>query len=225
MKNFCTISNRVSNVPTYAIFGEFDPVLNEKVVRIKKKVENLIGEQQYLADPPHCTFYLGLLDGYEKWAGKLSSLTLDLSEELFRINLISWGTFFKDSVTGNNTLFCSVDTETKTRLFLLQALIIETVNPYRTKEFNGRYKPCLEKLNVDQRENLKQYGFPYVGNEWLPHVTIASIDPARYDEVYSKIRDECPTGKGIITTISIYEIQDAETLHHLKYIYRNPDYE
>ena len=214
----------MSKVPTYAILGEFDPVLNEKVMIIKSKVREIIGEQQYLADPPHCTFYLGQFDDYKKWADKLSSLVLDLSEELFRINLISWGTFFKDSVTGKNTLFCSVDTETKTRLVLLQALIIETVNPYRAKEFDERYKQCLDKLNADQINNLKQYGFPYVGNGWIPHVTIASIDPVRYDEVYSKIRDECPSGAGIITAISIYEIQDDDTLRHVKYLYRNPDY-
>jgi hypothetical protein len=211
-------------VPTYAILGEFDPVLNEKVIKIKSKVRELIGEQQYLANPPHCTFYLGLFDDCIRWPDDLIASFHNLPKESFRMDLISLGTFYKDTVTGNNTLFFGVDTETKNRLVLIQTLIVETVNDYRSKELTGRYIQCLDRFNADQINNLKHYGFPYVGNSWIPHISIASINPVQYEEAYPEISDRCPNGTGIITTISIYEIRDDDNLRHVRYLYRDPDY-
>ena len=53
-------------------------------------------------------------------------------------------------------------------------------------------KNIVNNLNLDQYEHSKdKYGYPFIGNHWIPHITIGSMDinPEKLLEYSKKLLD------------------------------------
>lgn len=202
----------------YVIMGEFDNILKQKIVDLKEKVLSMFGSYQYLHDPPHCTFYLGSFHSFQVWSDKLECRLQDISENLYDLSIIGWETFFLDKVTGNNTLYCKFDSGTIDHLRSIQMEIVEIMRPYLDRRIIERYKHCSDTFSNNERDNLEQFGFPYVGSTWIPHITIASFSPDKYSEIYSNIQNECPIGQWKLSRITINILSEKDMLSVLKTI-------
>jgi hypothetical protein len=161
----------------------------------------LVGDQQYLEDEPHITLYVGHLNPNfirEVDFTNLPSTTFEIT---------GWETFRDDVVTGNHTLACRIESP---GISDYQADLLDALRPYWTGELIRRFNKSYDRFDDTRRENLSEYGFPFVGSGWKPHLTIASIDPADFNMVRDRLHDELPKGNYEFASVVIYELNDNE---------------
>ena len=61
--------------------------------------------------------------------------------------------------------------------------------------------------NNDLKKNYKKFGFPFVGNIWIPHTTVASIKNLKNNNTYiKKFLSEKIKLKCVIKEIKFYKI-------------------
>jgi 2'-5' RNA ligase superfamily protein len=179
-------------VPVFVVL-EPDAALGSLIQGFKDQARSLAGDQLYLADPPHLTVYLAVFAStdalLERWP-QVSARALDLS-----VNLVGWHVFEADAMTGGQTLVCNIAARDKDRLRKLQREIVELLAPLRDPPATrARYAPRMEFLSPDQRQCVDRYGFPFVGDGWEPHFTIASIHPTNWPAVWQALEPQAPHG-------------------------------
>ena len=95
-----------------------------------------------------------------------------------------WIVFKNDVLTGKNTLALSVK-KTKEILKIQKEIansLLEFIDKPMsyTSDWAGIGANTVDKMitsNMDKeyRDSYDKYGFPFVGDHWIPHLTIASI--------------------------------------------------
>ena len=176
--------------------------LYDKIVEIKKTAKQLSEKHQYIDDNPHLTLYVGKLKGIPK--------IRDVFDIQFSI--IDWVIFERDAITGKTTLACKLDEESVRVLREFQEKIINNLSKL-SEGILDRYGGIV--LEEKERKNLEKFGFPYVGEIWVPHFTIASFSD--FDKVWEKSKSECPRGRYKFSSLNIYELEN-EKLKLLKEI-------
>lgn len=83
------------------------------------------------------------------------------------IQIIKWRVFENDILTGLNTLCLEIELTNDLRLF--QENIVNTLKKFHSYELNNTFKGEF-KISYDK------FGFPFVGEHWIPHLTIGSMD-------------------------------------------------
>ena len=93
------------------------------------------------------------------------SLRHDLTPVSTQIN--KWRIFEDDILTGLNTLCLEV--ELTKNLLLSQKTIVESLHKFISIRNWNNFKGDLKFSN-------EKYGYPFVGDHWIPHITIGSLD-------------------------------------------------
>ncbi len=151
-----------------AAFIEFDKKIENKILRQKKLVKKRFGNQTYLDHPVHLTLFTLNIK-------KISSLkkiyfnNIKKKGKSFDIFLSSPGIFYNDPLTGGDTLFYHVKKNKNITELQIKHLKIINKNLKIIKKNTQVFK------NSIFRNNYKKYGFPFVGDIWIPHTTVASI--------------------------------------------------
>ena len=134
----------------------------------KKIIKKNFGKQKYLIHPLHATIAVF------KIKTKINdNFYLFLKNEMklfakFKINITKPNIFYNDALTGGDTLFFGIKKNPK--LILFQKKILKHFNQIDNKiSRNDFFK------NKKFQCNYKNYGFPFVGQDWIPHFTIASV--------------------------------------------------
>jgi len=193
-----------------AIFAALAPgaALSAVVSGYKDQVRALVGPQVYLADPPHLTVYLAeflsvaaALGPWPKIAGRGDG---------FRLTLVGWHVFESDALTGSHTLVCEIAAEDKARLRLLQREVVEHLAPARDRAATlGRFAARFEYLTGQQRQCVEGSGFPYLADDWQPHLTIASIRPDDWAQVWKLLEPQAPRGTFRCARLRLYRLVDG----------------
>jgi len=184
-----------------AAFIEFDKKITNKILNQKKIVRKKFGNQTYLNHPVHLTLFTLDIEKISKLK-KIYKNPKKKQNKPFLINLTKPGIFYNDPVTGGHTFFHHIKKNKKISEIQLKHLkkINKNLVVYKKKKTNLLKNKILEK-------NYKKYGFPFVGNIWIPHVTIASIKNLNKNNKYIKqflsikIKIRCP-----IKEIKFYKI-------------------
>ena len=142
------------------------------IINFKNKIKKMsLTNATYCSHPPHLTLtniqVLNLplaLDKVSKGLGEMKS---------FHINISTRGVFWNDPATGYNTLYFKVDHCEE--LFLLQKKISSILLPI----INKKSPPKYVKENSLLLNSYLKYGFPFIGDHWIPHFSIASISYSR----------------------------------------------
>jgi 2'-5' RNA ligase len=71
--------------------------------------------------------------------------------------------------------FIEVSYEKSGELYQLQREILESLNPLRNGLLRTRDKERYNQLSREQRENLDNWGYRSVGNEFRPHLTLTRL--------------------------------------------------
>lgn len=179
----------------------------ERIWRYKRQTESLVGPQLYLDHPPHMTLYVGVFPDFD--AVLEATRTLAASWIAPELTLDGWQTFLGDALTGNNTLtlkFAEADCE---RLRGLQRQLVETLAPLRDvaateRRIGGR----MSSLAESEQRDARQFGFPYVGAGWKPHLTVASIRAEDWASVAEKLLRESPAGTVSCPRLQVYRLVD-----------------
>lgn len=184
---------------------EPDERLASVVRGYKRRVKQLIGDQLYLADPPHTTLYLAAFDNLNCVAKVLFGLAMETDP--IDIALEGWHAFYSDALTGNNTLVCHWSENSQRAARAIQTKVLQRLSPLRNlatteKRFAARWTSLTE----EQRRSVIEKGFPFTGEAWHPHLTIASIKPKDWDAAYGDLSPEPPKIRGTAKGLKLYEL-------------------
>ena len=135
----------------------------ELVLSWKKKAELVEPDATYLHHPVHATLFL--FYGEKQKEIEYTSL---IKKDAPIFKSAEWLVFENDAVTGGDTL--TIGLEKTVDWELLQLDLAEALKPYILRlieypnEWSGPFKISHQN-----------YGFPFVGKHWMPHVSIASF--------------------------------------------------
>lgn len=175
----------------------------EEVKSLKYRLRDIVGQQQYLDDEPHVTLYVGDLDIDLK-----SGLDLPcLGRSTFDIT--GWEVFRDDTVTGNHTLVCQIKSQ---GIYKYQKEVAATLESYRRRPMIERFEKTYDDFDERRQENLTEYGYPFIGEGWKPHLTIASIDPSDFQKAWRELENEAPIGEYEFESVTIYELVDGNVV-------------
>ena len=133
----------------------------------KNKIKRNFPKEPYANHPPHLTLInLDSIDESEA-IKKLSSFSKKLGSIKIEVN--SRNVFLNDAFTGGDTIYFGL--KQSNSLMKLQILIADALAPINK---NTNLSNNFKNDSLLYRSN-KNYGFPYVGDHWIPHFTVASL--------------------------------------------------
>tara|TARA_Y100000591_G_scaffold325935_1_gene347676 strand:+ start:1974 stop:2570 length:597 start_codon:yes stop_codon:yes gene_type:complete len=150
-----------------AVFILPEEPFTSELVLWKNKIRKDFPKQPYADHPPHLTLInLNSIDETEA-IKKLSSFSEKLDSIKVEVN--SRNVFLNDVFTGGHTIYFGL--KKSNSLMKLQILIADALAPIKK---NTNLSNNFKKDSLLYRSN-KNYGFPYVGDHWIPHFTVASL--------------------------------------------------
>jgi len=161
----------------------------------------------YLNHPVHCTFFLLIADIQDEKhiITKFEHCCNSLSK--FSIEFGQWYIFKSDAATGGDTITLAI--KPTDALFQSQEKIAFALIPYKKKSVN--YPNTWKGVYQEAHE---QWGFPFVGKHWLPHISIASVSE-KGKEIVAEITNSKSIPKSdFLTNLSLFRIID-QTHEHL----------
>ena len=147
------------------------------IYKWKQIIKRKLGSQKYLTHPIHSTLAVFKFKKKIKKSFFKSLNKKKYSLKKFNLTITKPSIFYNDSLTKGNTLYFKIKNNKK--LINLQRKILnhfQNIDSYIVR--NQKFK------NKKFNNNFKKYGFPFVGKDWMPHFTVASI------KTKSKIKDE-----------------------------------
>ncbi len=197
-------------MPTAIYFAALtpDPAFSEWLWAAKARGRALAGDQLYLQDPPHLTVYLATFPAETDWTALDDAL-----ETIPRCTLTTtgWHVFAGDVLTGRQTLVCDLRAEDATALRAVQLRTAELLAPRRDiAATRARYDDAWPRLSTVERANVERWGFPFVGEIWHPHFTVAAIDAAVWPAVWTALASEPPAGEIVCDTLTLYRLDDCK---------------
>ena len=151
-----------------AIFIEPSVKNLRMISKWKELVNKQFGYQKYLDHPAHSTLAVFDLKKkidssfFEKLEDKISTF------KKFNLTISKSSIFYKDPLTKGDTLHYII--KSNKNLIHLQKIIL-----IHFKDIEKNLKKNQKYSNKKFDNNYKKYGFPFVGKDWIPHFTIASI--------------------------------------------------
>ena len=149
------------------VFYCVDGILKNDVQSIKSFFKTKSKESKYLNHLVHSTLYVFEIESEKinDVIEKFQSLQEVLSPVFSEIN--KWRVFENDVLTNLNTL--CLDIELSNDLFNLQMNVVNAFLGIHLKKPNTDFEGLL-------KESYNQFGYPFVGKHWIPHITIGSLD-------------------------------------------------
>lgn len=149
------------------VFYCVDSDIINKVESIKSFFSGKSRDSKYLNHLAHSTLYVFEIDPKKinDVVEKFDSLQKVLSPVSSQIT--KWRVFERDILTGLNTLCLEI--EITKGLKLLQLNVVESLCKFHSSKKNIGF-------NGDLKFSNDKYGYPFVGDHWIPHITIGSLD-------------------------------------------------
>ena len=179
------------------IFLEPNKKLKRIIIKLKKDLKKKKIKGKLINHPPHSTIFFANIRNKKKLFLVLEKTIANCKQLKITVNKIS--VFKNDLFTDGDTIYLNIKKNKK--LLLLQNKIANYLRPLVDKKSkNMKFKNNL--LDSSQ----KKYGFPFVGNHWIPHFTIGSVKNFVEMNEYKIFRKLKINLKNEINKISIWEI-------------------
>jgi hypothetical protein len=158
-----------------ALLIGLDPpgIIKKEIYRLKNKVIDKCGYQQQVKESPHMTFLVNNFTNIGKVDKVLKKVTRHYSTFNVEVNGI---TYFHPKKSGTYILYLVVK-KSENLERLQKEIVVETY-----KFSHGCLLQDYLRNNIpgyrytrEERTNIKNYGFPYVGRNWIPHISIAIL--------------------------------------------------
>ena len=183
-----------------------DMELAGRILSLKSRARAAVGDQQYLADSPHLTLYLADFPDTTAVIENLRLVIEAVSSYNHGVDITDWLLFKNDPVTGKHTIALDIGSDGVSSLRKIQKKIVLSLNGVRSPTIPERYR-TLESLGSPEKHNLERYGFPFVGDVWKPHFTVASFEPEAFDKAWRSLKPHCPKGFYTISHLSVSQIR------------------
>lgn len=152
----------------YGIFFIPEKTLVDEINSIKNYFLLNSSKNKYLEHPVHSSIYV--IDVKKNSEENLIDSFTKLKEQInpTYCKLEGWSVFEKDPLTGGlNTLYLKI--EKKLTLFQIQLKVAEALNLFHRKT------PISFPFKNEFKSSYDKYGYPFIGNHWIPHVTVGSL--------------------------------------------------
>ena len=121
---------------------------------------------KYLNHLPHLSLYVFNIN-----SNNLSDVIFEFNKmqkslNQFSAKIVKWKVFENDILTKLNTLCLEI--ELSNELKFLQMKVVDSLSKFHVKSYS-EYEGELKLSN-------ESYGYPFVGDHWIPHITIGSMD-------------------------------------------------
>ncbi|QEL20183.1 2'-5' RNA ligase family protein [Limnoglobus roseus] len=185
-----------------------DAAMSATVQAYKDRTRELVGPQLYLDDPPHTTAYLAAFPAGFPVPDVLRAAAIPAPPQV-RTN--GWHSWVGDPLTGRNTLVCAIAQADKPALRRVQRQVADALAPHRDlATTEARFAGRFDALTPQQRENVRSVGFPFLGDGWEPHVTIASILPEHWPTVIGEFESRPPGEVFHYARLDVFELHGVE---------------
>ena len=184
----------------YAVFITPDKTLNKEIYKWKNKIKKDFPDSDhcYTSHPPHLTVFKlesehkdKLILEFNKFSNKLNA---------FDLVVVKKNIFWNDPITKKNTIFYQADKSE--HISNIQLNLASSLSKYKTR----REAPVEITSNEIMLNSYKKYGFPFVGQHWIPHFSISSINLKRTNKFYKSFILDFKKHSFKVENVSIWEI-------------------
>ena len=172
--------------------------LCSEILKWKKKIDEEFPDQAYTLHPPHLT--LITLEIENKLLECIETLDLNYKHLPFEVKVDKKNIFWNDTITNGHTLFYEVEKNNK--IFNLQKTIADKLQKFKESIQLTNYK-LHDKQAI---ESFNKYGYPFVGDHWIPHFTISSIKTRKDHPIIKDFLSFKEEYNFIVDRISIWEV-------------------
>ena len=166
-----------------ALLIGFDPPeeISKEIYRLKSKVKEACGKQQQVDEPPHCTFVVNTFTDINAVDNILKSVCSGFSTLDISIKDIAYFPPEKNKAWMMHAVI-----EKNIRLQELQKEIIAKTSICRQGcllcDYLQKNIPDYQ-YSEEEKKDIGQYGYPYVGKNWEAHISIAILDKKAFDKI------------------------------------------
>ena len=136
----------------------------EKLQTEKNDLLDLNLPSHFIKDIPHLTLLHGVYDNKKKILNDFLTSTLNINLPL-EVKVLKPHIFYNDVENGFHSLTYLF--EKNSEIINIQQKIIDKFKPDTSSKFYS--------LDAIYEKNIKQYNYPFVGNDLLPHITLGNI--------------------------------------------------
>ena len=177
--------------------------LKSKITFWKKKIEKELHEQPYTNHPPHLTIIHSNINDHKAAINEIKECLEGLKS--FKLTVYKNNIFWDDLFTGGNTL--SYNIKKNEYLNDIQKKMSAVFSKYKgSNEIPEFFNTQKELYN-----SYLNFGFPFVGEHWIPHFTISSLKVAKNHKI---IRDFLLDQINISFTVNAISIWDINGNRH-----------
>lgn len=175
----------------------------DAVIRVQKEqVESRMPGQTYCNHPPHATLIAGRYHSVDIWLELLENLRLPQ----FELMTNGYTIFTDDALAGGGHTVAHRLGPSET-LSMAQRTVAEVLEDFVAVD-KSDFRFEMEPMKSSQ----DRFGFPFVGEHWIPHMTIASITgPEDGPLIRELMSDECSAGFNV-TQLEVWRVRGDE--HH-----------
>ena len=190
----------------YAVFLEPTGGLRDFLVDAKSRVEATLPGQTYCAHPPHSTLIHGAYERVSAWRGALCAGVK--SQDSFQLVCSDTQVFYDDVLAGGGHTV-AVRADRDPALAELQRVVANVLARHKIADPSAGAADWQGPM----RASVDQYGFPFVGEHWIPHFTIASLKTDRDHPLLNDLLATSVHFTMIVDKVSVWSINDDEHEH------------
>jgi len=135
---------------------------------------------------PHITLYMGLFPERETASVKCELAKIAAATPPFQVSLRC----IESAREGY--LFWNADIETALRR--LHEMVVTALSPLRRGMIRDKYLAGLNDFSEDERRNIREHGFPWVFQQFRPHLTIGCIEEKKVAATAALLGRPCASG-------------------------------
>ena len=195
----------------FAVFIEPEGELRTNILRWKEMVGVKYPNQSYCLHPPHSTLIHVNVKQEEMAIGAVGEILKDFTA--FKNRIVETDVFWNDRATGGgHTLYWKI--QSNQILFDLQRQVAESLYPF----LSSNPEPTFVKNAPLLKNSFDRYGSPFIGNHWIPHLTIASLKTGQNDPLIEEFLEQSCEFELDVTEVSCWRVENDQHNCLEKYI-------
>jgi 2'-5' RNA ligase len=183
-----------------AVFIEPEGELRTNILRWKEMVETKYPNQSYCLHPPHSTLIHVNVKQEEMAIEAVGGVLKEIPA--FKNRITETDVFWSDSATGGaHTIYWKI--KSNQTLFDLQRKVAESLQPF----ISSNPQPTFVNNALVLKNSFNRYGFPFIGNHWIPHLTIASLKTSPNDPLIEEFLKQTCEFEMVVSEVSCWRVE------------------
>ncbi|RCK78936.1 MAG: hypothetical protein OZSIB_0487 [Candidatus Ozemobacter sibiricus] len=167
-----------------------DGTILSEAVRLNREIVATAGGEVDFAQGrvPHLTLFMGLFP--EAAVVRVEAAVAEVARAFPPVPLALVG------LTAARDGYLFLQVARTPALAALHAAVVRALDPLREGLIRPKFLQALNTYSTVEQANIQRYGFPWVLDEWRPHVTVGHVSPERHEALLSRLRPVPVEGLG-----------------------------